>query len=262
VLHASWNALLRSGGDRLNAITVMCLVTAVAGAAVIPFLARPAVASWPFMAFSVAAECAYSVALARAYDAGMLAEVYPIARGSSPMLVTIAALALAHERPSAPALIGVALVSAGILGVALGRSRPGWTATIAALATGGMIACYTVSDGLGSRVSAAPIAYTCWMLTAQGAIMPFVFLGFRRGLPKIGLDRETAKNAIGGVLSPAAYAVVVWALSRAPMGQVAALRETGILFALIIGAMFLKERPNRRQIASAAVIAAGTAMLA
>jgi drug/metabolite transporter (DMT)-like permease len=262
MLHASWNALLRAGGDRLNAITVMSAVSALAGALAIPFLPQPATASWPFLAFSAIAECAYCAALAKAYDAGLLAEVYPIARGSSPMLVTFGALALAHERLTAPALIGIALVSGGIVGVAFGRGRSNGAATLTALGTGVMIACYTVSDGLGARASASPLAYTCWMFLVQGALMPFVYGGIRRSAPTARLDWDTTKNVIGGVLSLAAYAVVVWALSRAPMGQVSALRETGILFAMIIGVLFLKERPNGPQVVAAAVIAAGAAILA
>lgn len=262
ILHASWNALLRAGGDRLNAITVMCAVSAVAGALAIPFLPHPSGASWPFLVFSALAECAYSVALAKAYDGGLLAEVYPIARGSSPMLVTLGALTLAHERPAAPALLGVTLVSGGIIGVAFGRGRPNSAAALTALATGVLIACYTVSDGLGGRASGSPVAYTCWMFLLQGGLMPLVYASLRRKAPKARFDPDTAKNVVGGVLSLAAYAVVVWALSRAPMGQVSALRETGILFAMIIGVLFLRERPSGRQMFAAVVIAAGAAILA
>jgi drug/metabolite transporter (DMT)-like permease len=262
VLHASWNALLRAGADRLNAITVMCAVSAVAGALVLPFLPQPASVSWPFLTFSAVAECIYCAALAKAYDAGLLAEVYPIARGTSPMLVTAGALALVHERLAAPALFGVALVSGGIIGVAFGRGRPNTVATLTALFTGVMIASYTVSDGLGARASGSPVAYTCWMFLVQGALMPLLYAGLRRRAPTARFDPDTAKNVIGGVLSLAAYAVVVWALSRAPMGQVSALRETGILFAMIIGVLFLRERPSGRQMVAAAVIAAGAAILA
>lgn len=240
----------------------MCVVTAIASALVIPFLPPPASASWPFIAFSAAAECAYSVALAKAYDSGLLAEVYPIARGSSPMLVTLGAFVLANERPATAGLIGVVLVSGGIIGVAFGRGRPNVMAILTALATGAMIACYTVSDGLGARASGSAVAYVCWMLLAQGAVMPIVYAAIRRQAPTAGFDRDSAKNAIGGVLSLVAYAVVVWALSRAPMGQVSALRETGILFAMIIGVLFLKERPSGPQMVAAAVIAAGAAILA
>jgi drug/metabolite transporter (DMT)-like permease len=240
----------------------MCVATAVAAGFALPFLPQPAPACWPFMAFSVLAECAYSVALAKAYDSGMLAEVYPIARGSSPMLVTLGALGMAHERPATPALLGVVLVSAGLLGVAFGRGRPNLAGLLLALVTGGLIACYTVSDGLGARVSGSAVAYACWMMLAQGVLMPFVFAAIRRRTPAAGFDRDTAKSVAGGALSLIAYVVVVWALSRSPMGQVSALRETGILFAMIIGVVFLKERPTGRQMASAAVIAVGAAILA
>jgi len=262
VLHASWNAVLRTGGDRLNSITVMCMMSALAGGAAIVFLPHPARASWPFIALSAVLQTAYCLALVRAYREGLLAEVYPIARGSSPVLVTLGAYVLAHERLNVMALAGIALVSVGILGVALGRGRPKTASALAALGTGVLIACYTVTDGLGARTSGAAISYACWLFLLQGAAMPFVFAAIRRRAPRIALDRETLKSAVGGALSLVAYGVVIWALSLGPMGQVSALRETGILFAMIIGVAFLKERPSARQMLAAAAIAAGAALLA
>lgn len=262
ILHASWNALLRGRGDRLNSITVMSMVSALTGAVAVCLLPHPAPASWPFLALSVVLQTGYCLTLVRAYRDGMLAEIYPIARGSSPMLVTLGAFVLAHERLSLWALAGVALVSAGIAGVALGRGRPKAGALAAAVATGGLIASYTVSDGFGGRASGAPLAYAGWLFLLQGAVMPFAYFALRRRWPTIGRDGDTAKSAIGGVLTVVAYGVVIWALSIAPMGQVSALRETGILFAMVIGMVFLKERPSRRQVLSAAMIAVGAALLA
>ncbi|MGH7024778.1 MAG: EamA family transporter, partial [Caulobacteraceae bacterium] len=204
----------------------------------------------------------YCLALVRAYRDGLLAEVYPIARGSSPMLVTLGAFVFAHERLGLAELAGVALVSIGILGVAIGRGAPRLASLFAALTTGLLISCYTVTDGLGGRASGAAVSYACWLFLIQGAAMPFVYLAVRRRWPTLGLDAETLKSAIGGTLSLLAYGVVIWALSFAPMGQVSALRETGILFAMVIGVLFLKERPSSPQLFAAAVIAAGAALLA
>lgn len=261
LLHAGWNAILRSRGDRLTAITVMSLTSGVVGAFGAVVLPAPLMASWPFIGLSAVLQVIYCLALVRAYREGLLAEAYPIARGSSPLLVTIGALFLAHERLPMVALLGVVLVSAGIFGIALGSRRIAARSLAAALGAGVMIAAYTLADGLGSRRSGDPIAYAAWEFAVQGAAMTATFLAVRRAGPKISMAAETAQSVLAGVLSLIAYGVVIWALSRAPMGQVSALRETGILFAMLIGVVFLKERPRPVQLAAGLTIAAGAAML-
>jgi drug/metabolite transporter (DMT)-like permease len=261
LLHATWNAVLRGRDDRLLSITVMSLTSAIIGAIAAVFLPAPAPASWPLIALSAVLQIGYSVALVRAYRDGLLAQVYPIARGVSPMLVTLAAWVLAGERLTAPALAGVALVSVGIIGIAFGRVRLDGRSLLAALATGALIAAYTVTDGFGSRASGQSASYAAWLFVAQGAPMPLVFYWFRRRLPSLALDGDTLKSLAGGALSMIAYGVVIWALGRAPMGQVSALRETGILFAMIIGVVFLKERPGASQALAGAMIAGGALLL-
>jgi drug/metabolite transporter (DMT)-like permease len=261
LLHASWNALLRGRGDRLASITIMSLASAAVGAVAVLFLPGPALASWPFIGLSAVLQIGYCLALVRAYRDGLLAEAYPIARGSSPMLVTLGALVVAHEKLGAPAMVGVALVSAGIIGVALGRGRLAGATVLAALTTGAMIAAYTLTDGLGVRRSGSPVSYAAWLFLTQGASMPLVYAALRRAWPPLALNAETAKSLVAGVLSFVAYGVVIWALSLAPMGQVSALRETGILFAMIIGVLFLRERPSRTQLVAGAAIAAGACLL-
>ncbi len=261
LMHASWNALLRGRADRLWSITVMSVMSAATGAVAAVFLPLPAPASWPFIAVSAALQIAYCLALVRAYRHGLLAEAYPIARGSSPLLVALAALFLAHEALGIREMAGVALVSAGIIGVALGRGRPAWATIVAALGAGVLIAGYTVTDGLGARRSGSPFAYAAWLFIAQGAPMPLAFVALRRRWPPLAFDADAAKSLAGGALSLIAYGVVIWALTLAPMGQVSALRETGILFAMIIGVAFLKERPGRTQLFAGAAIAAGAGLL-
>jgi drug/metabolite transporter (DMT)-like permease len=261
LLHASWNALLRGRADRLGSITIMSLASATVGAVAVPFLPAPAAASWPFIGLSAVLQIGYCLALVRAYRDGLLAEAYPIARGSSPMLVTLGAVVLAHEKLSAPAMIGVTLVSAGIIGMALGRARLAGATLLAALATGAMIAAYTLTDGLGARRSGAPISYAAWLFLTQGASMPLVYAALRKAWPPLAVNADTAKSLAAGAMSFVAYGVVIWALSLAPMGQVSALRETGILFAMIIGVVFLRERPSRIQLVAGAAIAAGACLL-
>ena len=261
LLHSIWNAVLRGRGDRLWSISVMSMASGVIGVIAVILLPLPAPASWPFIAFSALLQVAYCLTLVRAYREGLLAHIYPIARGASPLLVTLGAWILAGERLTAGAMAGVALVALGIVGVAFGRARLDSRSLLAALATGGLIAAYTVTDGFGARASGRPVSYAAWLFLTQGAAMPLVFLWIRGRPPLLGLNGDTLKSLAGGALSVGAYGVVIWALSHAPMGQVSALRETGILFAMIIGVAFLKERPGLRQVLAGVMIAGGAFLL-
>ena len=261
LLHATWNAVLRSGADRLWSISVMSMVSAAAAAPFALLLVKPAMASWPYIALSAALQIGYCLFLVRAYRDGELAQVYPIARGVSPLLVTLGAAVVAGERLSAADLTGVALVSAGICALAFGRTRPGLHSTLAALACGVFIAGYTLTDGVGARASGHPASYAAWLFVTQGAPMPLVY-GAIRGRLRVGpRDPETLKAILGGVLSMVAYGTVVWALTLGPMGQVSALRETSVLFAAVIGVVFLKERLTLVRLGSAVMIAAGAFLL-
>jgi drug/metabolite transporter (DMT)-like permease len=190
----------------------------------------------------------------------MLAEAYPIARGSSPMLVTLGAAVAAGERPGPAALIGIGLVCAGIFGIALGGRRVAVRSMAWALACGAMIAAYTLTDGLGARRSLHAVSYAAWLFAAQGVGMIVTFIAVRRSLPRIAWA-DNLQSLLGGLLQLIAYGVVIWALSVAPMGQVSALRETGILFAMVIGVLFLKERPRPHQLLAGLAVAAGAAVL-
>jgi drug/metabolite transporter (DMT)-like permease len=262
LMHASWNAMLRSGLDRLWSITLMCLVAAAASAVAVFFLPIPNPASWPYAALSAVLQIGYCLFLVRAYEKGELGQVYPVARGSAPLLVAIGAAVFAGERLAPQAMAGLALVSGGIVGLSLGKDRPDLRSTIAALITGAFIAGYMVTDGVGVRLSGHAISYVAWMTLAQGAPMPLVYLAMRRRFPPLRLDRETWKALGGGVLGFLGYGVVVWALAQAPMAKVSGLRETAILFAAIIGALFLKERFTARRGLCAVLITVGALLLA
>ena len=262
LLHATWNGMLRSGADRLWSISVMCLVSALAALPFAFFVPAPAMASWPYAAASSALQVGYCLFLVRAYRDGQLSQVYPIARGSAPLLVALVAAVTAGEHLSGRALSGLAMVSLGIMGLGLGRDRPDIRSTGAALICGAFIAGYMVTDGMGVRLAGHPTSYVVWMSVAQGLPMSLVYLAIRRRLPAIGNDRETWKAVGGGVISMVGYGVVVWALSFTAMAKVSGLRETSILFAAIIGALFLKEPFTIRRAGCAIAISAGAILLA
>ncbi len=261
LMHASWNALLRGGADRLWSMTVMCAVSTLTALPFLAFLPPPARASWGLIALSSSLQIAYCWFLVRAYEHGGLAQVYPIARGTAPLLVTLGAALAVGERLAPAALAGVALVSLGIMALAFERARMAAGPTLLAVATGGFIAAYTVIDGVGARISGHSQSYIAWLFTAQGTGMVLLYLAARRrmDLPR---DGEMLRALIGGVFGLVGYGVVIWALTQAPMGQVSALRETSILFAAVLGVAFLKEKVTLERAGAAAMIAAGAAVLA
>lgn len=261
LMHAAWNAMLRSNLDRLWSMVVLCVLCAVAAAPVAILAPHPAAASWPYLAVSAVMQVVSALLLVRAYREGQLAHVYPLARGAAPLLVTLGAAAVVGEQLAPLSLLGVVLVSAGIFAIALGRGRPDGPSTAAALATGACIAGYMVVDGLGVRHSGHPVGYAAVQAVLQGAPMPFIYHRLRGRWPHLEATRQLGKMAVGAAISVVAYGVVIWAMSRTAMGQVSALRETSILFAALIGAAFLKERLTLRRALGAAMMAGGAVAL-
>lgn len=257
LLHASWNAVLRAGTDRLWSMTVMGLVGAMLGLALAAFVAAPARASWPFLAVSSLLQVGYALLLVRAYREGHLAHVYPLARGTAPLLVTLGGLVFLGQHPPAIALAGAGLVSAGILVLALGRDRPDRTTLGLALATGGFIAGYMLVDGIGVRRSGHPIAYAAWLTAAQGLAMGLAFVLLRRRAPALPRGRSGLAACGAAVIGALAYGIALWAMGHAPVAEVSALRETSILFALVLGTLLLKEPLTLWRIIGGCSIAAG-----
>jgi drug/metabolite transporter (DMT)-like permease len=262
LLHATWNAALRSGTDRVWSMTVMCATTAASALPVALSLPAPARASWPYLASSALLQVSYCFFLVRAYRTGHLAQVYPIARGSSPLLVTLGAALFAHEQLGTRALAGVALASAGIAGCAVGRGRPDRASLLAAVTTGIFIAAYTVVDGIGARASGNAFGYVSWLFIAQGSAMALLFRLAQGPLRVDFKSRESWKAIGGGVLSIGSYGTVVWAMTLSPMGMTSALRETSVLFAALLGRVLLREPLGAERLVACAAIAAGAVLLA
>ncbi|MBD8612223.1 EamA family transporter [Pseudomonas putida] len=261
LLHAGWNALLRGGADRLWSMTVMCL--AVAGTCIVLalFMVAPAMASWPYAVLSGVLHVGYNLFLVRSYRMGDLGQTYPVARGSSPILIALGAAIFAGEHIQASALAGICLVSGGIILLAFSKGKLAVPSLPYALGTGVFIAAYSVTDGIGARLSGAPMAYTVWMCVLWGVLMPAVYIG-RRGARSLFAYRPgMATAAAGGLVSLLAYGIVIHAMTDAPMGMVSALRETSVLFAALIGWFFLGESLTVRKVLACTIIAVGTIII-
>lgn len=264
VTHAAWNAIAHKITDKLTGFTVISGGGLLIGLALAPLTAFPAAGAWPYLLASVAVHIAYYALLMRSFRLGDFGQAYPIARGSAPLLVTALAAAVAHEVPDGWAAAGIALSCAGLTGVALwglrGR-RPDWAALGAALATGVTIAVYTVLDGLGVRACGSPLGYLAWLMTLQGAALPAYFLYRHRAAAPALLRPHAPLGLLGAALSLTAYALVLWAQTRAELAPVAALRESSILIGAAIGAVLFKERFGAARIAAAALLVTGIGLM-
>jgi drug/metabolite transporter (DMT)-like permease len=261
LLHATWNAVLRGGRDRLWSITVMSFATtavAIPWAILAPLPAPPA---WPWIAVSAILQVGYSIFLVEAYRFGDLGQVYPVARGTAPLLVTLAAAVLAQERPGGQTLAGILLVSIGVIGLTSRLDAASRRSILLATVTGAFIAAYTTVDGIGARRAGEAGSYAAWLFLLYGALMPAWFFAIRGigGAPTVGA--ETYRAVAGGVLSLVTYATVIFALTRAPIGAVSALRETSVVFAALLGYLFVGERLTARRLFACTVIAIGAACI-
>lgn len=260
-LHASWNLLVKAGDNtRLTTAVIYIGAGALAGLA-LPFLPPPAVASWPYLAASTSIEVLYGALVAAAYRAGDLSYAYPLMRGTAPLLVAIGSGALIGEHLSGKVWVGVALVSGGVFSmIADDRFRTHGhspTATRFALLNGFVIAAYTTLDGLGVRLSGQPVTYSLWLSLLVG-IPWLVWAAVRGGALRFETSRRQLLPAVvGGGCSVASYTLALWAMTRAPVAAVAAVRESSILFGTVLGAFVLRERVTRARALAATAIALG-----
>jgi drug/metabolite transporter (DMT)-like permease len=264
VMHAAWNALIKAGNDK---VVMQCLLMFFAGVPVIPFLfflPLPAAASWPFLALSLAVHAVYYVTLINAYRYGALSQVYPIARGAAPLMIALGAWAFAGEAMGIVEWLGVAIASAGIMSLAAPGRLPRdeeMKAIGFALATAITIALYSLADGIGVRRSGNDFSYITWLLSLDAFPVLFAGLWLRRGSIAASFRPHVKAAAIGGVLSALGYGIVIWAMGRAPLAHVSALRETSVILAAIIGSTLMGESFGRRRILAAVLVAGGNALL-
>lgn len=264
VLHAAWNALVKVNADRLVMIAIMMMSQVGVATLVVPFVALPTPASLPYILASTVLNTAYCLFLVKAYHYGDLSHVYPISRGCAPLIVAFVSIAFVGETLTLPSGLSVLVIALGVMSLALTRGTDGFReprAALYAVTTGVFIAGYTVVDGLGARAAATAESYTFWSHLLNGIPITLVAWWLRRGAVIVSVRRHWQAGTLGGLVSLLAYWIVTWAMTQAPLALVSAVRESSMVFAVLIGVVFLKERLDMAKLASIAVTLIGTAML-
>ena len=261
--HASWNAMVKSGGDPLLNMALVTLGGSLVGTAiaVAAAVAPPAPAAWPYIAVSTVIHIGYYMTVAAAYKAGDLSHGYPIMRGTAPLLTALGTWLVLGEALSPAGVAGVLLICGGVLSLGLAGGGASRAATTWALTNAVIIALYTLADGAGVRASGDAWAYVVWLFVVHGLPFSLGVLVIKRGV----FLRHAAKNwklgLAGALLSGASYGIALWAMTRAPVAIIAALRETSVNFGALIGAWFLKEGHLRQRLSGAVVVLAGLVAL-
>ncbi len=263
LLHAGWNALIKGSADVLLKTAAIVFT---AGLVALPFLfvlPLPAPASWPYIAGSLAIHLLYYYFMVQAYRAGDLSLAYPLMRGTAPLITALLGAVLLRELPSGVTMAGIALISAGIFALSYRPMdhKPARAAVGFALANAVVIAIYTVIDGTGARLAGNVWSYIAWLFVLDMLPFTLFILATRRRDFITFLAAQPWKSLAGGAASAGAYAIALWAMTKAPVAMVAALRETSVLFAALIGARLLHERLTPLRWTGVAVVIAGVMAL-
>lgn len=260
LLHATWNVVLKGGNDRLLDASLLFVVAGGLGIVTTQFVDPVAPSAWTWIVATSLLHVPYVWFLSRAYELGELSHVYTIARGLPPVMVVALASILLGEVPTAFGMLGVVLISCGILAVGMTRGAHAGS-TVLAVAVAITITLYTLSDGIGVRTSGSPMAYTGWIFF--GSALTCMSMSFAlRGRAVIAYAAIHWRRAvIGGILSFVSYGLVLWAMTQASIGAVSALRETSVVFAALLAMLLLGERSSPMRLAGAIAVAAGAVVL-
>ncbi|MBI37696.1 MAG: hypothetical protein CL568_08955 [Alphaproteobacteria bacterium] len=269
LLHASWNALVKVGGDRWLSPALIAGFSAVFGMTLIALMPMPHPEHWPWLIVSGSLHLTYFTLLVISYGIGDFGRVYPIARGTAPLFVCIAAGPFLDESLSTMEVISVSIIAIGVMSLSLEQDlikKQHRKVVIYALLTGISLAAVTLVDASGIRIMSssikeAPLVYLAWIMTISCVPFVSVVTYFRRKQILRYLRSYGGRGAIGATFALASYALILWAFSEAPASSVAAIRETGVIFAAIISAFFLGESYWRRRIPAAILVAIGAAGL-
>ena len=284
VTHAAWNAIAHAIRDQTLAFALIGVGGVAVSIPLVILAALPRSPSWPYLLASVGIHIFYNLLLMQCYRLGEFSQVYPLARGVSPLVVTILAAIFVHEHLALWQVAGVVVVSAGLafLVFAGGRARPGGSgpaaaggkvgrvvppgkqsrgAFLAAVGTGLTIAAYTTVDGVGVRASASPAGYIGWLILLQSLCVPLFAVVRRREVLLKQPRRILASGLLAGGLSVLAYGLVLWAQTKGALAPIAALRETSVIFGAIIGTVVFREPFGRARITATVLVVAGIVML-
>jgi len=264
LLHAGWNALVRSADDKfLSTLHIVCGAGALA-AVLLPGLPLPAPASWTYVLASGLIHVVYFTLVAHAYRGADLSFAYPLMRGSAPALSALAAAVLLDESPAAGGWLGIALICVGVLTLAGSAWRGSLhhpLALASALGNAGVIALYTLVDGQGARLSGHAFSYTAWVFLLTAVLLLGLATVLRGRALLLATPHAWRHGLLGGAGTLGAYSLALWAMAQAPIATVAALRETSIVFAALIGVLFLGERPGRQRWLAVGLVCLGAAAI-
>lgn len=263
-LHAAWNAMVKGGVDKRVTMAAVMIGHVPPAMLALLFVPTPSVESLPWMIAGILAHLGYQVFLLGAYTKGDLSQVYPIARGLAPLLVTGISVVLLGERLNVLETIAIGMIAMGLMSMALLRGADGVRnaeAVKLALITGCFIASYSLIDGYGARVSGSPVGFYAYLGTANAALFAIYIRLRHPGVLRTMVTSAQRVFIIGGTASFAAYAIVIWAFTQAPIALVTALRETSIVFAVLIGVGIFKERLDRAKIIAVAATLLGAGLL-
>ncbi len=261
VTHAVWNAIAHGIKDQTLAFALIGVGGIVTAVPLVIVTALPRSPAWPYLLASVAIHVFYVLLLMQCYRLGEFSQVYPLARGVSPPVVTILAAVLVHEHLALLQVAGVVIVSAGLAFLVFAGRRPGWGAFLAAVGTGLTIAAYTTVDGVGVRLSASPVGYIGWLILLESLCVPLFALIRRRDVLLKQPPRILLSGLAAGALSVLAYGLVLWAQTRGALAPIAALRETSVIFGAIIGTLAFREPFGRTRITATFFVVAGILLL-
>jgi len=263
-MHAGWNAILKI---RLDPFLAVVLVNAACGIVALPaalYFGLPELHVWPWIVASILIHLVYYLTLSGAYRLADMGVVYPLARGSAPLLTTILSVTLVGEAIDAQGFLGVVLLAVGILAIAWrrkGAAALDRTALRLALTCGGSITAYTLVDGLGARSASSPHLYTSWLFVMDSLLITGVGLAWKGPRALAPTLSFIGPGLAGGAMSLAAYWISIWAMTRAPIGLVAAVRESAVLFGAVIAVVVLREPLRTERLVAAALIVAGLVLI-
>jgi len=261
VTHATWNAIAHGIKDQTLAFALIGVGGVAVSIPLVIVAAVPRSSAWPYLLASVAIHVFYNLLLMQCYRLGEFSQVYPLARGTSPLVVTILAAVFVHEHLAIPQIGGVAVVSAGLAFLVFAGRRPGRGAFLAAVGTGLTIAAYTTVDGVGVRASASAVGYIGWLMVLESLCVPLFAAVRRRDVLLKQPRRILLSGLAAGALSVLAYGLVLWAQTRGALAPIAALRETSVIFGAIIGTLVFREPFGRARIIAAVLVVAGIVLL-
>ena len=261
-LHASWNALIKTGTSKQSAMLILAICQAGIGAVIALWRGWPVAAAWPWLLGSGVIHMFYQLFLSYAYQHGDLSRVYPIARGAAPMIVLAISALVLSDIISSQEFAGILVLGAGILLMAHGVFSGGEERRLLPFALGSAVATagYSITDGMGARAAGDPVLYVGWLMVVAGVFYVPAALGLNGPHLLRATPRAWGMGLLAAALSLMAYAIAVWAMTKAPIAVVAAVRETSILFAVLIGWLVFGEKMTRSKALAAVVIVSGVVM--